>query len=202
MKLFLLGVLSTLTVSVLVWLLVASSGIVNVSALAEHGALDHQLARISRRSIARHAEDLANPVQDDRTTRAVALLHFKANCLLCHGAPGIESAEFAKGLNPHPPLLTAESTQALSDGELFWVIANGIRMTGMPAFSPTHNDDELWKIVNLVRHLGELTESEKAQLAAGQVDESEHHEAATPPEHDDAQEDVPQEGGEHRHDGR
>lgn len=179
MKHFLLGTLATLIAILLLALVVASSGIVSVSARTEEGALEHLLGYVSRRSIARHAGERTNPVLDDRTARAVALLHYKENCLLCHGAPGLEGSEFARGLNPPPPSLTGENTRSLSDGELFWIVSNGIRMTGMPAFSPTHDEDELWKIVNLVRHLGELTETEKAQLAAGRVDEAEHH-------HDDA----------------
>jgi mono/diheme cytochrome c family protein len=203
MRLFILGVLSVLVVSLVLGLLLVSSGILSVSALREGGVMDDLLGHVSRRSIAHHAEERANPILDDRTTRAVGLLHYKTNCLPCHGAPGVEGSEFAKGLNPPPPDLTADATQSMSDGELFWVVSNGIRMTGMPAFSPTHDENELWKIVNLVRHLGELTESEATQLAAGEAGQAANHhaegaEAAEPSDSTEpSQEDDP---AEHSHD--
>ena len=72
-------------------------------------------------------------------------------------------------------MLTASRIQAMTDGELHWVVANGIGMTGMPAFSPTHTDGELWQIVAFVRHLPQLTEDERSALAGPRSDESEHH---------------------------
>ena len=66
----------------------------------------------------------------------------------------------------------------MRDGELFWVVSNGIRMTGMPAFSPTHKQEEIWKIVAFVRHLPEITKEEQQILRAGHEEEAGHHEAA------------------------
>jgi mono/diheme cytochrome c family protein len=57
--------------------------------------------------------------------------------------------------------------QKRTDGELFWVVQNGIRMTGMPAFGPTHKDEEIWKIVAFLRHLPALTPEEEKALSAG-----------------------------------
>ena len=67
--------------------------------------------------------------------------------------------------------------QGLRDGEIFWVVSNGIRMTGMPAFSPTHKEDEIWKIVAFVRHLPEITKEEQQLLKAGTEEAAHHHEA-------------------------
>jgi mono/diheme cytochrome c family protein len=93
---------------------------------------------------------------------------------MCHGAPGVEESEFGQGLNPPAPDLTLPVIQKMSDGELFWIVSNGIRMTGMPAFSPTHKPEEVWKIVSFVRHLPELTDEEQKALGAG-TDEKAHH---------------------------
>ncbi len=79
-------------------------------------------------------------------------------------------------MNPPAPDLTLPSVQKMRDGELFWVVSNGIRMTGMPAFSPTHKEDEIWKIVAFVRHLPEVTKEEQQTLKAGHEEEK-HHEA-------------------------
>ena len=94
----------------------------------------------------------------------------------CHGAPGVEESEFGEGLNPPAPDLTLPAMQRMRDGELFWVVSNGIRMTGMPAFSPTHKEDEIWKIVAFVRHLPEITKEEQQTLKAGREEETGHHE--------------------------
>ena len=175
MKPFLLGALSVVVLGTLVVLLVVSSGMVSTSALWDAGAMDNFLGYASQRSIAHHAKDVPNPFRDDKAALAVGLDHYKENCLDCHAAPGLPSSEFAKGLNPPAPKLMTDRIQKMSDGELFWVVSNGIRMTGMPAFSPTHEEDEIWKMVAFVRHLGSLTEEEKAELGAGRQDESAHH---------------------------
>ena len=65
-------------------------------------------------------------------------------CLTCHGAGTVDPSEIGEGLNPPAPDLTQPSVQSKTDGELFWIVQNGIRMTGMPAFGPTHKDEEIW----------------------------------------------------------
>lgn len=182
---YVLCVLITLAASLLVGLLVASSGIVSVSALEEGGgALDGLLQYASRRSIAHHAEARTNPLANDAAALAAGLAHYKANCLMCHTASNLGSSEFAKGLNPPAPRLTAPGIQGMSDGEFFWIVSNGIRMTGMPAFSPTHGENEIWQIVAFVRHLDHLTEKEEAQLAEGREEDAEHHhDKSEPDEH-------------------
>ena len=64
--------------------------------------------------------------------------------------------------------VTAASVQASSDGTLFWVIANGIMATGMPAFGPTHSDEELWTLVTFLRHLPQLSPGERGHLLSAQ----------------------------------
>jgi mono/diheme cytochrome c family protein len=78
-------------------------------------------------------------------------------CRLCHGAPGEFLLEFAQGLNPKAPILASQDVQARGDHELYWIVKNGIKMTGMPAFGPTHDEGELWSIISFLRQLGNLT---------------------------------------------
>jgi mono/diheme cytochrome c family protein len=87
-------------------------------------------------------------------------------CVSCHGAPGVDASPVGEGLNPPAPDLTLARIQERSDGELFWLVQNGIRMTGMPAFGPTHRDEEIWEIVAFLRHLPELTPEEEKALAS------------------------------------
>ena len=190
MKPFLLGALSMLALGTFTGLLVVSSGMVSVSTQWEIGAVDDFLGYASRRSIAHHAKDVANPFRDDKDALAVGLDHYKENCLECHAAPGFASSEFSKGLSPPAPKLTTDSIQKMSDGQLFWVVSNGIRMTGMPGFSSTHDEGEIWKIVAFVRHLDSLSDEEKAELRAGREDENGHH------DHHHAQGEAPANGTE------
>jgi mono/diheme cytochrome c family protein len=92
-------------------------------------------------------------------------------CVTCHGAPGVDPSEAGQGLNPPAPDLTLAKVQARSDGELFWIIQNGIRMTGMPAFGPTHKEQAIWRMVAFVRHLPELSKDEEKALSGGHEEE-------------------------------
>jgi len=124
-------------------------------------------------SAKKNAPTMKNPFTTDITLDD-GLDHYKDNCVTCHGAPGVEKSEIGKGLNPTAPILDIPIVTERTDGELFWTIKNGIRMTGMPAFGPTHSDDEIWKIVQFVRHLPQLTEKERGELQEA-TKEEEHH---------------------------
>ncbi|MGH9316438.1 MAG: c-type cytochrome, partial [Thermoanaerobaculia bacterium] len=64
------------------------------------------------------------------------------------------------------------------DGELFWIVSNGLRTTGMPAFGPTHKPDEIWKIVAFLRHLPEIAPEEQKTLRSATEEAEQHHEEA------------------------
>jgi hypothetical protein len=74
--------------------------------------------------------------------------------------------DFGRGLFPPPPDLRASPTQQLTDGELFYIIENGVRFTGMPAFGTgtAPGEEESWKLVHFIRHLPQLTEPEADQM--------------------------------------
>jgi mono/diheme cytochrome c family protein len=174
---FLIGVFVGATGILVGGYLLATSGKINVAA-TQHGGwndrIDHWLDQVSTRSIEKHASSATNPFARDPGAASAGMSHYKENCLDCHGARAVDAAEFAKGLNPGPPMLDMEDTQKMSDGQLFWVVSNGIRASGMPAFSPTHNSEEIWKIVAFVRHLPKLTDEELAALKAGRERQEEH----------------------------
>jgi len=77
-------------------------------------------------------------------------------CVGCHGAPGVSPSVVGEGLNPEPPDLS-EVAAHMTPAEFFWITQNGIKMTGMPAFGPTHSDEELWGIVAIMQKLPELS---------------------------------------------
>jgi hypothetical protein len=80
---------------------------------------------------------------------------FEEMCVQCHGAPGKRPAAVGQGLNPPAPDL-AESANKMTAAELFWVTKHGIKMTGMPSWGKTHEDDALWPVVALMTALPDL----------------------------------------------
>jgi mono/diheme cytochrome c family protein len=89
--------------------------------------------------------------------------HFADHCATCHANDGSGNTTIGKGLYPRPTDMRDAETQALSDGEIYWAIHNGIRFTGMPAFGedkPGLVDEDTWKLVHFIRHLPGITEDE------------------------------------------
>jgi mono/diheme cytochrome c family protein len=132
------------------------------------------------KSVAKHAPNRRNPLPATPETFRGGLAHFRENCVVCHGAPGVDPGEIGQGLNPGAPDLTLPRIQARSDGEIFWIVSEGIRMSGMPAFGPTHKENEIWQIVAFLRHLPGITDEEKTQLKGATEEREEHHEEAPP----------------------
>ena len=117
--------------------------------------------------LAKHVRDLAtpsavknlkNPIGATPLVIAAARDHFADHCASCHGNRGDGKTMYGEGLYPPPPDLREPSTQDLTDGELFNIIKNGIRFTGMPGFGG--DDDDSWKLVAFIRHLPKLSEKE------------------------------------------
>ncbi len=126
--------------------------------------------------IARNARHLAipsnarltqNPVPASAEDLRDARLHFADHCAICHGNDGGGQTMIGNGLYPKPPDLRLAETQNLTDGELFWIIENGVRFTGMPAFSSggEHGGtQDTWKLVHFIRHLPHLTAAERIEM--------------------------------------
>lgn len=139
-----------------------------LSARATPSRLETFVARNARHlSIPAGARDAANPVADSVQAQRDARLHFADHCASCHGNDGSGDTPMGRGMYPKPPDLRAEHTQKLSDGELFWIIENGVRFTGMPAFGgeASHgNAADSWKLVRFIRHLPQLTPAERLEM--------------------------------------
>jgi len=110
------------------------------------------LVRTRTASIDRHAtERPPGPLDDPAMVRAGARAYAERGCVNCHGAPGVGWGKWSEGLNPDPPDLK-EIVKDLEPRHLFWVVKNGIRMTGMPNFGYL-DDKEIWTIVAFVRKI-------------------------------------------------
>jgi len=172
---FLAGILfGVLATGAAVWAYLAT-GMFDPAASSPTGKMETRVANFAlNQSVAKRAPSKKNPFSGTPDVLKAGLEHYKENCVVCHGAPGVDSGEIGQGLNPPAPELTLPRIQKRPDGELFWIVSNGIRMTGMPAFKPTHKPEEVWKIVAFVRHLEEITPEEQKVLKA-ETEEAEHH---------------------------
>ena len=146
-----------------------------LSAKATPTKLEAFVARNARHlAIPRGARLTQNPVLDSTEIQREARLHFADHCAICHGNDGSGDTLIGNGLYPKPPDLRKPATQELSDGELFWIIENGVRFTGMPAFSTNGDRDhangnhgggqDSWKLVHFIRHLPHLTVAERLEM--------------------------------------
>jgi mono/diheme cytochrome c family protein len=137
-----------------------------LSARATPTAMEAMFARNARQlAIPANARDEHNPMAATKETLTEARVHFADHCATCHGNDGSGNTMYGKGLYPKPPDLRAAETQKLSDGELFWIIENGVRFTGMPAFGGGHgSQDDSWKLVLFIRHLPQLAMEERVEM--------------------------------------
>jgi mono/diheme cytochrome c family protein len=137
-----------------------------LSARAKPTQMEALLAR-SARHMAMPSNALAarNPVSASAESLRDARVHFADHCATCHANDGGGDTMIGQGLYPKPPDLRLPATQQLSDGELFWIIENGVRFTGMPAFGGHHSTQEdSWKLVLFIRHLPQLTAEERMEM--------------------------------------
>jgi mono/diheme cytochrome c family protein len=126
------------------------------------------LIHVRQASIARHAVETPPLALDDPATiKAGAHAFATRGCVSCHGGPGADWAKFSEGLSPSPPDLT-EVVGGLQPRELFWVVKNGINMTGMPSFGAIGvADAEIWSIVAFLKKLPTVSEADFKAWSAG-----------------------------------
>jgi mono/diheme cytochrome c family protein len=149
---------------VIVFIWIGSRGI---SAKAQPGRVETAVARTMRRlAIPRGARDRRNPVQRTPAVIAEGMEHYADHCAACHANDGSGETEIGLGLYPKAPDMRQTATQSLTDGELFYIIENGVRLTGMPAWSTGHDDSEeaTWHLVHFIRELPRLTPEQVEEM--------------------------------------
>jgi predicted CXXCH cytochrome family protein len=135
-------------------------------ATSEPSKFEKVLARgVRNYAIPRHERDEKNPLQVTSETLREAGEHFIARCSICHGTDGRGLTQMGQNLYPRVPDLLLLQTQSLTDGELHYIIENGVQLTGMPAWGNPHQEteDDGWKLVLFVRDLRPLTEEKSSQ---------------------------------------
>lgn len=163
----LLTVLATLLVTAAgaaaaLYVAVSRSGL---SARPEPSRTEARLARLARRlAIGSDVRRAVNPVPLTPEVLAEARAHFADHCASCHANDGSGDTQLGRRLYPRAPDMRLPDTQRLSDGELFYVIENGIRMTGMPGWGGAVRPEASWKLVHFIRHLPEITPAETLEM--------------------------------------
>ena len=178
------GFLGLLLLAVVAGVIVMFSGVINVAATNPHNAMTEMvLSTTMDNSVRYHAKGITAPLLDDERMVMAGFRHYREMCVGCHLAPGVNSTEIRKGLLPEPPKLQ-KAVEEWKPAELFWVIKNGVKMTGMPAWGPTHSDEKIWTMVAFLEKLPHMTAEQYKEMdkmaGPGEDDEDgDHH-------HDDA----------------
>ena len=145
-------VLITLLCLLLLGFLYIFTGIFNPSALVPHTKLTLWVINKTRdNSVERRDRNIVVPALNDSALIVTGFEHYNEMCVICHSAPGIKPSEIARGLYPLPPLIYKYGS-TMEPAEAFWIIKNGLKLTGMPAFGETHSDEKIWAITAFVTH--------------------------------------------------
>ncbi len=139
------------------------------SAKTEPHMLEVVMARqIRHLAIPIEKRNAANPIPLTPDVVKEARAHFADHCAICHSNDGSGQTPIGKNVYPKAPDLRLPDSQSLSDGELFWVIHNGIRFTAMPAWGSGDPAQDLdsWRLVHFIRHLPQLSQEELDEMKA------------------------------------
>lgn len=140
------------------------SGSYNMGADSPHWPFTYKILQTLRtRSVEAHAKDIALPDLKDSKLVLKGAGQYAAMCVTCHLAPGVKDSELAPGLYPQPPEL---SKMQLDPRSAFWIIKHGLKMSAMPAWGKTHDDDTIWSMVAFVNKLPNMSAQEYKDMVA------------------------------------
>jgi hypothetical protein len=162
---FLLGALSLLVIQGLVAAIVLTQAR-GLSAREAPTPAEGWLARRARDiALPPGARGQANPSPGTAEVLAEARAHWADHCAACHANDGSGDTAMGKHMYPPAPDMRLPATQNLTDGELFYIVQNGIRLTGMPGWGDSDHDAESsWKLVRFIRHLPDMKIEERKQM--------------------------------------
>ena len=178
MKYF-VGAVTVIALLIVGYLIFIYSGIYNISAMVHHDKLTLWMMNTVRENSIKHNadEDIKIPDLSDTSLVRMGFVHYREMCVGCHGGPGMEQSEIANGLYPNPPMLSKVAIN-WTPQQLFWITKNGLKMSGMPAFGPTHTDDMIWAIVAFTQKLPALTIEQYQTFddeSKGESDQADEH---------------------------
>lgn len=135
------------------------------SARDNPSAMETYVAKTVRRlSVPASERNAKNPFAPTPEVLSEARAHFADHCATCHGNDGSGKTQIGQNLYPKAPDMRLPATQNLTDGEIYYIIHNGIRLTGMPAWGAEGKGDDSWKLVLFIRHLPKLTPEDEREM--------------------------------------
>jgi mono/diheme cytochrome c family protein len=165
-KKFILGLIIGLLLPVICGYLYIKLGMMPVATSSATLPMEEWIARNSLRARIHREAPKDSPVPADEPNLTQGARAYVANCSFCHGLPGQPATNAAKGMFPLPPQLFNKDEMVADDpvGATYWKIANGIRLTGMPAFGETLGSTQVWQISQLLKNADKLPEQTTAAL--------------------------------------
>src|SRR5271166_4679328 len=132
-------------------------GLLPANADARPSALERWAARTSlRATVAREAPKQTDPLPVDDSNLAAGSKLYGDNCMVCHGASDGQASNIAAGLYQHAPQLGKHGVEDDPEGETYWKIDHGIRLTGMPAFGKSLTETQIWRLATFLKHMDSL----------------------------------------------
>lgn len=166
MKGFLLGVIMTVVIIIGAVYIYFATGAAPVATSAEPMPFEERFAKMALRARIEKEMPRTVPIQADETNFVAGAQLFTEHCAVCHGLPGHSETPIAKGMFPKPPqLFEKEGVTDDPPGETYWKAANGIRLTGMPAFKGSLSDTQLWQVSLMLANADKLSPVVKGALS-------------------------------------
>ncbi|MDE2389339.1 MAG: cytochrome c [Betaproteobacteria bacterium] len=175
-------ILSLFSVLLVLVIIALGSGAYNMAATEKHWAVTEKIIEwVRESSIEARARNLEVPSLDDKERLLKGAVHYDSMCPACHLAPGLKPTELSTGLYPQPPIfhqrqpvIDPAEKQARAR-EYFWVIKNGLKMTAMPAWGLSHDDDSIWAMTAFILEMGRMTPEQYQKLVHSAKDHAHTH---------------------------
>lgn len=169
MKNFIVGVIVTLVCIVAAVLIYFAGGFAPVATSAQAMPFEERLAKMALEAQIEKQAPKSVPIQWDEANLTAGVNLYKDHCAVCHGLPGKDLTPEAKGMFPKPPqLFRGHGVTDDPPGETYWKVANGIRLTGMPAFKPSLSETQMWQVSLLLANADKLPPAAQ-QVLGGQL---------------------------------
>ena len=167
LKGFIFGAAAVVAAGLLGAYLFLATGGMPANADAKPSALETWAARKSlHATIAREAPKGPPPVAAADANLAAGVKVYAANCVVCHGAADGEASNIAKGQYQRAPQLAQDPVDDDEEGEIYWKVYHGIRLTGMPSFRATLTETQMWQVTLFLKHMPDLPPAAKEAWAA------------------------------------
>jgi len=154
---FILGVVVALLIGVVAGYFVITSGVIPANADAQPGSFELWAAGASlEATLKKEAPTTANPVAATEANFVEGLKLYAQNCVYCHGGSDGTASSLAKGEYPAPPQLAKDGVEDDPEGWSYWKLKHGIRLSGMPAWTDTLNDNQIWTLALFLKNMDKL----------------------------------------------